>query len=223
MIKRWMDDIRTKTEHMSREQKTGYVLSYYWYHLLLAGLFLGLCALVVYYIGWGRKETEFSLVLVNQEVDFARDKEINNEFAQSSGISSKEITVDSDYLISYEGVKLEGVNESSYEKFFFNWSAGELDAIIMPESFYQYCRGLGGEFADLTPLLPAQLKESRGLLYEDQGIPVGIVVEGTRLAQVLKVEGNDEVVLVFPAELNHEKACRQFLEYLCQQEGERER
>lgn len=219
MIQKWIDDIRTKTEHMSREEKTEYILAYYWYHILLSLLALGLCVLLIYHIGWGKREKDFSLILVNQEVDFARDKMIRDEFSTASGLSQKRVLVDSDYLLSYEGVELEGVNESSYEKFFFNWSAGEVDAMILPESFYHYCKSQDGTFADLSEFLTEEeMKCLSGRLFEDEGTYTGLFVSQTKLAGYLAEENEDSVMLVFPKEMTHKMSCQSFLDYVLSEE-----
>lgn len=59
---------------------------------------------------------------------------------------------DSDYLLSYDDVQLSEANESSYEKFFLNWHVHEIDAMIMPKSFYEYCKRQGGEFQETIEL-----------------------------------------------------------------------
>ena len=221
MIRKWRDDFRIKTEHMGKQEKTEYILTYYWYHILLAALTLGLLALLIYHIGWGKREKDFSLILINQEVDLARDQVIQEKCSAAFGINPKKILVDSDYLISYEGMKLEGVNESSYEKFFFNWAAGEVDAMVLPESFYHYCKSQDGVFADISQLLgKEEMQELSGTLFEDQGTYTGILVSETKLAQYLHWEEEDPVMLVFPKEMKHEMSCRRFLEYLCYEEKE---
>lgn len=212
MIKEWAEDIRSKTKNMNKEQRAEYVMTYYWYHILLGALFLGLAVLCIYHVSWGKKKTDFSVALVNQDVNFARDEEIRDGFAQESGISSRRISVDSDYLISYKDVQLSGVNESSYEKFFFNWAAGEIDAMIIPESFYHYCRELDGEFLEPADLYDGIIEDE--LFYMDDGKAVGIYAGKTGLGSVLKVSSDDPFILVFPKELKHKEACGKFLEYI---------
>lgn len=190
-MRRWIADIRVKTEGMSKEQKVEYICNYYWYHILIGCVLLGLVFLLIYHVGWGDRRKEFSCVIVNQEIDFARDKEIAKGFGTFCRLDEREILVDSDYQISYEDKELEGVNESSYEKFFFNWSAGEIDAMIMPESFYEYCLKQNGEFS-----------EERIYLRE------------TFLKDVLRDNVEDPVLIVFPAQTGHGDKCEQFAEYV---------
>ena len=47
MIKEWAEDIRSKTKNMSKEQRAEYVMTYYWYHILLGALFLGLALMSI--------------------------------------------------------------------------------------------------------------------------------------------------------------------------------
>lgn len=195
MMKKWIADIREKTKDMSRSQKIEYIRNYYWYHILIGCILLGLSVLFIWHIGWGKKEEAFSCVIVNQKTDYERDSSLARKFSAYAGLEEEEVSVDSDYQISYGDKKLEGVNESSYEKFFFNWSAGVTDAMIMPESFYDYCILQGGVFT------------------EDK-----IPIKETRLRDVFEEEEGDPVVLVFAADSRHKKACGLFLDYLCGKE-----
>lgn len=219
-MKQWIekirDDILSKTKDMSREQAAEYVLTYYWYHMLLGALALGLALLLIYHAGWGRnRKPEFSCVIVNQEVDFTRDAGIAEDFSGFSGIGTKKLSIDSDYLISYEDVQLPEANESSYEKFFFNWSSGVIDAMILPESFYKYCLSLGGEFLDLGDVDSGEIQIPAELAYpgaEEDGLAVR--VKGTVLEKWLQMHESDPLLLVFPVEGKHREQSRQFLEYV---------
>lgn len=220
---KWIEDIREKTRDMSREQAAEYVLTYYWYHILLGGIVLGLVILLVYHIGWGDRRKEFTCVLVNQEVDYTRDAQMAEELAGVLGLDPGKLAVDSDYLISYHDVELEGANESSYEKFFFNWSAGVIDAMVMPESFYEYCLELDGAFLDLGELALEEGTESDlGRLLEEQeqrerrenGKCTGVYLEGTPLEPALRLDEEDPPLLVFPSGTEHSKLCREFLQYV---------
>ncbi len=192
-MKKWIRDIREKTADMNREQKFQYIAAYYWYHILLGFLFIGIVILFIYHVTWGDRSREFTCVIVNQAVDYERDRELAEQFAADSGMKEKEILIDSDYQISYGDTQLDGVKESSYEKFFFNWQAKEIDAMVMPESFYEFCLEQGGEFTE-------------------EKIPVGM----TRLRDTILEEENDPVYLVFAADKKHEKACGKFRRFLCE-------
>lgn len=191
-MKKWIRDIREKTADMNREQKLQYIAGYYWYHILLGFLFAGIVILFIYHVVWGDRSREFTCVIINQAVDYERDRKLEEQFAAASGMKEEELLIDSDYQISYGGRQFQDVKESSYEKFFFNWQAKEIDAMVMPESFYEFCLKQGGVFSE-------------------EKIPVGM----TRLGDTLSEEENDPVYLVFAADTKHEKACRRFQEFLC--------
>lgn len=192
-MRKWIEDIRQKTADMDRKQAFGYIAGYYWYHILIVFIMMGIMILLVYHIGWGDRRKEFTCVIINQETDYARDKRLAKEFGAFSDRKADEILIDSDYQISYGDKQLESIKESSYEKFFFNWQAKEIDAMVMPQSFYDYCLDQGGEFME-------------------EKIPV----EATRLGDLLTEEDADPVYLVFAADTKHKKACAQFREYLCE-------
>lgn len=219
MINKWIKDIRIKTKDMDREQAFEYIRNYYWYHILIAGVLLGLLVLVIYHIGWGDRQKDFYCVLVNQRIDFDRDEKIAQDFADISGIREKMISVNSDYQISYPGKELEDINESSYEKFFFNWTAGDVDAVIMPESFYRYCLEQGGEFVDLGEWaedagVSAEALIEDGVLYEEQGSFPALYIKKTCLSDFVETETDDPVLLAFPGDSDHERNSRKFFEYV---------
>ena len=124
-------------------------------------------------------------------------------------------------LYSYEDVQLPEANESSYEKFFFNWSSGAIDAIILPESFYEYCLSLGGEFLDLGEMDSGEIQIPAELAYpgaEEDGLAVR--VKGTVLEKWLQMDESDPLLLVFPVEGKHREQSRQFLEYVLERRSE---
>lgn len=230
MIRNWAEDIRSKTKNMSRQAKAEYILNYYWYHMLLGVLLTGLLILGVYHVTWGNKKTAFSLVIVNQDINFERDAAIQEAFARFSGLPVKQVQADSDYMISYGDVQFKGVNESSYEKFFFGWSAGVMDAVVMPESFYDYCKRQNGTFLPLTQLLEtssdisldraeffANLQQSDhsdgDIFLNEDGECFGIYIEKTDLSSFFMHNAQDPYVLVFPSAMKHRQSAGKFLIY----------
>lgn len=221
MIRKWAEDIKIKTRNMDRDAKVEYIMNYYWYHILLGVLMMGLLILGIYHVTWGRKKIDFSMVIVNQEINYARDESIQNAFAEFSGLSPKHVQVDSDYMISYDGVRLEGINESSFEKFFFGWSAGSMDAVVMPESFYRYCKEQNGRFVELEELLEAAgaeakadaLRKQKKMFLRENGSCMGVYVEETGLSEYFIHDEQDPYVLVFPTDLKNKGAAGKFLEY----------
>lgn len=215
-----MDDIKVKTKDMDREAAVEYVMNYYWYHILLGVLSAGLLVLGIYHVTWGRKKVDFSLAVVNQDINYERDERIRDGFSVFSGIPAKNIQADSDFLISYGDVQLEGINESAYDKFFFSWSAGTMDAAVMPESFYHYCKKQRGRFLELTSLQAQErLKELAGnrknLFFMDNGKYAGVYADQTYLDSEYQRNDADRYVAVFPETGKHKEAAGMFLEYLC--------
>lgn len=179
----WIRDIRTKTKGMNGSDRAEYIAEYYWYHILL--IFAGICllVLVVYHVTLGRRTVSFACIIVNERVDYERDSLMAEELAQSLELPVKSVRVDSDYRISYPGHEERGNNESDYEKFFFGWSQGELDAVIMPESFLSYCEEVGGELiavaedgTDAVPLSETPLLDWIG---DDEEDPMMVIFPST--------------------------------------------
>ncbi len=217
MFKKWIEDIRVKTKAMDRAQKKEYIMAYYWYHILIAFVLLVIAGIVIYHIVWGSREKLFSLAIVNQQIDYERDEKLSVQFAESIGVNSKEVFTDSDYLLSYGDVELDGVKESSFEKFFLGWQAGVLDAVIMPESFFKYCIEKDGEFTGIEELCQDMGLESKeDAIYKYNGQSIGIYIEKTGIAGNFIFESTDPVILVFLKNSKHLKECREFAGFVLQ-------
>lgn len=208
-MRHYIREIRKNTAGMDRRKKAEYILTYYWYHIL--GLAAAVCLVLFLIIHFGFREEPpvFTCVMVNQEINYARDEKMEEDFSKASGIDAERMEIDSDYNISYADIQLEGINESSYEKFFFKWQNEELDAVVMPESFYEYCTGLGGEFKSL---------EDWGLEgfvpYEDEGKITAVYAEDTGLSDYIENETGEALLLAFPDTGQHEEECRAFLDFI---------
>lgn len=209
-----LKDIREKTAHMGRKQKLEYITAYYWYYILFAVLLLFLIILLIRHLFFREPPKFFNCVMINQAIDFERDGRLAEDFALDSGLSAEQISIDSNYVFSYVGKQLEGANESSYDKFFFRLGGGELDAAIVPESFYRYCVDLEYEFADLGNMLDEEEKARwQGELVETNGIYNGIYVENLPLMEYLDQEKEDPVLLVFFQNEENTEVNRSFLEF----------
>ena len=136
--------IKEKTSGMDKKEKLMYILEYYWYHILGIISTVALVLLFVIHYAYGNKKPVFTCVLVNQEMGMEEAQKTAKDFAVSSGLPEEQVVISTDYIFSYGDVVLEGVNESSYEKFFFQWKNQEIDAVIIPESFYLYIKEEGG-------------------------------------------------------------------------------
>lgn len=207
MLKKWVRNIQEKTSEMNRRERISYVMTYYWYHILIAVVVVALIVLFGSHLML-RKDPEFTCVVVNQRMNDEWEKNVEEEFSKELGISADHIVVDSSYLFSYDDIKLEGVNESSYEKFFLKWQHGELDAVILPESFYQHCVKMSGRFFEVDKMDTGEMKK-----YED---------DGKYTAVVLEEKHNDEkLLLAFPSSGKHKETCSKFLFFVENMEKQR--
>lgn len=212
-IKNIRQNIKSNTSTMTKEEKAEYIITYYWPHILGTFAIIALLVFLPVHFVFGNQKPEFTLVMVNQDINPQRDKKIAKAFAKESKISQKRINVDSDFNLSYGDVQLEGVNESSYEKFFFKWQGGELDAVIMPESFYRYCKELGGEFTDVKEFDTGNLS-----LYTDGQKVSGILVTDAQInAMKLDKTSKEDDIILFPSTGQHKEAVQKFLHFLDQE------
>lgn len=234
----WFSDIKDKTKGMSNKESLDYILTYYWYHILI---FCGIVILVIIFAAhylMGNQRPEFSLVMVNQEINTPRDNRITEAFAAFSGIDVGSIDIDSNYNFSYGDIAISGVNETSYEKFFLRWRNNELDAVIMPESFYNYCVAMGGSFRDLEMMDTGDL-----ILYTDDGDSSGgsedgadgdnadgdegnvrngsdgekntaVILGEDRMTGVISGGEGETLLLAFPANGEHPEASQEFLSFI---------
>lgn len=209
MITKYINDIKTKTSGMSKLQKLEYIITYYWYHILIIAIVFLLSIMLLKNIFIPKTETEFTCVLVNQQIDFERDELLKQGFAEYSKLDLDSIVINSDYNFSYGYVQLEGVNESSYEKFFLKWGNNELDCIIMPESLYKYSKEMGGTYLNLNEFDTGDLP-----LYKDGTSYTAVLVNETAIGEYMVSIQDEPLLLVFPSNSTHLDKCEQFLSYL---------
>lgn len=209
MITKYINDIKTKTSGMSKLQKLEYIITYYWYHILIIAIIFLLSVMLLKNIFIPKPETEFTCVLVNQQIDFERDELLKQGFAEYSKLDLDSIVINSDYNFSYGDVQLEGVNESSYEKFFLKWGNNELDCIIMPESLYKYSKEMGGTYLNLNEFDTGDLP-----LYKDGTSYTAVLVNETAISEYMVSIQDEPLLLVFPSNSTHLDKCEQFLSYL---------
>ena len=203
--------IRENTEGMSGKEKMSYILTYYWYHLLGIVAVLGLIVFLIVHFAFPEEKPLFTCALVNQRIDSSRDQKLAEDFAEYVDLSQKQVVFDSDYIVSYnetEEKESNDSNESGFDKFFFKWSGGELDAVVMTEDFMSYCLEIGGAF------YPADEFDVAGLdVCEVQGVSA-IKVSGTKLESDLDGTEKDDLVLVFPDTGKQKENCQKFIDYL---------
>lgn len=191
-MKEYIAEIKEKTSGMSKKEVCIYVLEYYWYHILGIIATIALVLLFVTHYVSGNKKPVFTCVLVNQEMGMEEAQKIAKDFAISSGLPEKRVVISSDYTFSYGDVVLEGVNESSYEKFFFQWENQEIDAIVMPESFYIYIKEMGGMFREVDREITEEFET-----YIDNGVCTAIVFGKDSFTEKVSGRKDEKLLLAF--------------------------
>ncbi len=225
--------IKENTKDMNRKETLQYIVTYYWYHILGVLAVLGLLIFLVVHFAFPEEKPLFKCALINQKIDSDRDAELAEAFSKSSGIDGKRIVFDSDYIISYKqtdekidseiGNEINSTmdneteenqtagNESGFDKFFFQWSKGELDAVILTKDFLEYCTSVGGEYYSADEF------DTKDLNLCEAGGTKAIELAETKLESELDgLNGTEkeELVLVFPATGNHKEMCQKYIDFL---------
>lgn len=209
LIKKNIRDIKEKTIDMGRAEKAEYIFTYYWHYML--GMAAAAALLVIFggHVLFGQKEPEFTCVIVNQMTDDARDDRLAEDFAVWAGLEPDRVLIDSNYIFSYQGYTVEGANESYYDKFFLKWGNAELDAVIIEEEFFHFCKEMRGRFQSLEEYDTGSLP-----LYEDDGAAVAVVLDGQELIAPFGAQRRGKLLLAFPGSGKRFEACQKFLDYL---------
>lgn len=208
MKNKWKD-IKEKTSGMGRKEALAYLFTYYWYHMLAFISVAALIFLFAAHYGFGNKKPLFTCMIVNQETDTGRDLRIRDAFAQDAGILPERVVIDSSYQFSFGQFQIQGVNESSYEKFFFQWGNHEIDAVILPESFYWHCKEMGGDFYALDGI------DADGMeLYVDEGQGKAVVLGEDRFMETAAGEKGGKLLLAFPISGESTEMRKSFLKFV---------
>lgn len=210
----WEDiwnDIREKTAGMSRKDAAVYILTYYWYHMLGAVSVTALILLFALHYAFGNKKPLFTCIIVNQEFQEERDLKLRDAFAEKAGVRPERIVIDSSYQFSYGQLNMEAVNESSYDKFFFQWGNHEIDAVIVSEDFYDYCREMGGDFYEIE-----EKKQDGMEWYQDEGQADAAVIGTDRFLKAAAGKEGGKLLLAFPANGEWTEMKDLFLEFMCE-------
>ncbi len=214
-MKKYIADIREKTSGMNRKEAYAYIWTYYWYHIMGILAMIALILLFAVHYGFGNKKPLFTCILVNQEASMDGTQAAAETFADYAGLPRERVAITSDYMFSYGDVRLEGVNEGSYEKFFFQWRNEEIDAVIIPESFYQHVKEMGGNFR--------VLKKTEGLVpYMDGDSCTAVLLGHDTFTKKVSGKEGEKLLLAFPENGKHEETCKVFLQYLKNKEREGE-
>ena len=191
---------------MTKKEKLDHIWTYYWYHILGVAVISALIFLFVRHYAFGNKKPMFTCIIVNQETDTQQVESMAEAFAKAFDLPAEQVVISADYMFSYGDIHLEGVNESTYEKFFFQWRNKEIDAVILPESFYQYVKEMGGAFLELDETMTEGFAS-----YMDEQTCTAIVLNDDN--------ASEKVLLAFPETGQHWEECRKFLSFLRLQNG----
>lgn len=197
---KWLQDLQEKTSGMSRKEKIDHIWTYYWYHILGVLVMIALIFLFVQHYAFGNKKPAFTCIFVNQETETQQIDKMAEAFAQELGLPAGQVILSADYMFSYADVHLEGVNESTYEKFFFQWRNKEIDAVVLSESFYHHIKEMGGAFQKLDETMTEDFTP-----YMDGQNCTAVVLGNDSSAE--------KILLAFPETGTHAEECRKFLAF----------
>ena len=206
IFRNYLDDIKEKTQDMSIKEKVAYVITYYWYHILIIVSIIALIFFTVRFYLFGNVRPEFTCVIADHVMNEETAEQIAGDFADMAGLDPELVEIDPDYFFSYGDVEMEGVNESSYEKFFLRWRNQELDAVIIPESLYRFCEEMGGSCRSLEDM------DTTGLeTYTDNGVCTAVVLGEADMIEEVTGKEEEKLLLAFPDNGRHEELCEVFL------------
>ena len=186
---------------MTKKEKIDHIWTYYWYHILGVVVIIALIFLFVRHYAFGNQKPVFTCIFVNQAIETQQVNEMTEAFAKAFDLPAEQVAISADYMFSYGDVHLEGVNESTYEKFFFQWRNKELDAVILPESFYWHVKEMGGAFRELDETMMEGFTP-----YMDETKCMAIVLDDAN--------GSEKALLAFPETGQHWEECGKFLSFL---------
>lgn len=209
-MKRYLEDIKKKTSGMDRKKTCEYIFTYYWYHILGFFAVIALIVLFAVHYGFGNKKPVFTCIIVNQETNAIQDREMAESFAEKTGLPEERIVIDSEYYFSFDEIRLEGVNESSYEKFFLKWQNQEIDAVILSESFYRHCKEMGGRFYTLE-----DWGGENCTAYIDEGKYTAAILGYDSFMEKVAGRKEEKLLLAFPSSGKHIAESKMFFQYLC--------
>lgn len=226
MIKAWYAAEKEKTAEMTKEQKINYIIEYYLAFII--GAFVLVIAIVwlVFHFVADDKEEGFNCALVNCAVE-GNSIELSDEMTKFFGYDpkEKEAYFDIDYQIAYPGVDNEAADNSFYEKFFLNIRMEVLDAVIMPQSFMEYCNTVGHPFYDVYDVLSEEQIKTyepyflKGKDEEGNEYTCGIDISKSEFFDEMGIYGvkaneKEPLVLAFAYGGKHLEESREFLNYL---------
>ena len=208
-------NIKEKTHGMTGRERAGYILTYYWYHLLGIGGAVGLLVFLIVHFAFPDPPPVFSCAIVNQEIDYERDEVLAADFARAAELERASIVIDSNYHISFTEER-SAENESAFDKLFFKWAGQELDAVIMSEDFLRYCISVGGEFYSAQEIENGSTNtEIAWSQVENMWvIPVWETALRDYLDKTEEELKEENILLAFPREGKNLETCRKFVTFI---------
>ena len=91
-----IEKIKTNTAGMNRQEKLEYIKTYYWYHILGICAAVGLVVFLVVHFGFADRTPEFSCAIINQKIDYDRDKKLASALQKQFADQQINVIVDSD-------------------------------------------------------------------------------------------------------------------------------
>ncbi len=217
------DSEKRKISGLHGKERLSYLFTYY------KGIPIAIVSMIVLAVLWfsGEKTAagaDFSIALVNT---YGGDTD-GLEQVVSSAIGGT-VLVDNGYQIPYtigeETIQSDVATLSDYDRFFLNIRTGNLDAAIVPESFFNYTCGIGGALRDVREVIDRERLAAymEFLVWaEDEELGLGaygIVLPGSGLREQIS-EGfvadnrGERAVLIFPAGVGSDEQCALLTELL---------
>lgn len=222
-------DEKNEWDNMPFKDKISYILYNH-----TAGIVFGIFAICLivglgYHFIFNGNNCCFNLAVVNgytSESDIKLSEKLDKVFGYDG---SKEYTyVDTEYQVSYEydevNIENTAADNSFYDKFFLNIRTGQIDAAIVPKSFFDYCNSLGNVFYDVEYVLSDEQSEKLKERFIAGKTDDGEFVNGIEIGECnyleetgitfVDVNSDDSYILVFPINGSHIRKCKEFVDYI---------
>ena len=218
---------------MSKKEKAEYIFTYYKAWMVTAVIVIAAIVWVLSRYVFSNSESVLNVALINGYMRLS-DTDMSETLDEYFELDTTDMYTyfDTQYQLSYTGVENTAGDTSFYEKFFLNVRVGSLDAVIMPESFMEYCNSLEPIFADVTEIL-----DEEQLDYWEDYLVMGTDEDGNEYACGLDIShlsfikeeemgfvgdnDGEAFILAFPITGEAGEACQTFLEFLeSYEEGE---
>ncbi len=85
-------------DDMSLKEKIEYIFTYYKWYILGICAAVGLLIFLIVHFASPQEKEVFSCAMINQRIDYDRDKELEKDFANDSGLDADLVDIDSRIL-----------------------------------------------------------------------------------------------------------------------------